>query len=86
MKLNGTIYTTVMNCLTNKIRVSVLLVLIFAFASSSSGENTHEDNAYEFLKREYSLTKPYQGKRLFLFAQLRYRSPAKSGTCFSKVN
>lgn len=74
MKLNGTTYTTVMNLpysLANKIRVSVLLVLILTFVSSSSGENTYEDNAYEFLKREYSLTKPYQGKRLFLFARLR---------------
>ncbi|CAM4542992.1 hypothetical protein PO909_026150 [Leuciscus waleckii] len=64
MKLNGTINTTVMNLpysLANKIRVSVLLVLILTFLSSSSGENTYEDNAYEFLKREYSLTKPYQG-------------------------
>lgn len=72
MKLNGAIYTTVMNLpysLANIIRVSVLLVLILTFVSSSSGENTYEDNAYEFLKREYSLTKPYQGKRLF--AQLR---------------
>lgn len=64
MKLNGAIYTTVMNLpysLANIIRVSVLLVLILTFVSSSSGENTYEDNAYEFLKREYSLTKPYQG-------------------------
>ncbi|KAK7164455.1 hypothetical protein R3I94_002992 [Phoxinus phoxinus] len=64
MKLNGTIYTTVMNLpysLESKIRVSLLLVLILTFVSSSSGENTYEDNAYEFLKREYSLTKPYQG-------------------------
>ncbi|KTG04685.1 hypothetical protein cypCar_00000565 [Cyprinus carpio] len=64
MKLNGTIYTTVMNLpysLANKIRLSTLLVLILAFTSSSSGENTYEDTTYEFLKREYSLSKPYQG-------------------------
>uniref|UniRef100_A0A673GY51 VIP36-like protein n=1 Tax=Sinocyclocheilus rhinocerous TaxID=307959 RepID=A0A673GY51_9TELE len=64
MKLNGTIYTTVMSLPyspANKIRVSALLVLIFTFASISSGENTYEDNTYEFLKREYSLSKPYQG-------------------------
>uniref|UniRef100_A0A8C1N2U4 Lectin, mannose-binding 2-like b n=1 Tax=Cyprinus carpio TaxID=7962 RepID=A0A8C1N2U4_CYPCA len=65
MKLNGAIYTTVMSLPyspANKIRVSALLVLILAFSSSSSGENTYDDNTYEFLKREYSLSKPYQGK------------------------
>lgn len=65
MKLKGAVYTTVMNLpysLANKIRISALLVLILTFVSSSSGENTYEDNTYEFLKREYSLTKPYQGK------------------------
>ncbi|KAK9974914.1 hypothetical protein ABG768_022979 [Culter alburnus] len=64
MKLKGAVYTTVMNLpysLANKIRISALLVLILTFVSSSSGENTYEDNTYEFLKREYSLTKPYQG-------------------------
>uniref|UniRef100_A0A8C1D3A5 Lectin, mannose-binding 2-like b n=1 Tax=Cyprinus carpio carpio TaxID=630221 RepID=A0A8C1D3A5_CYPCA len=64
MKLNGAIYTTVMSLPyspANKIRVSALLVLILAFSSSSSGENTYDDNTYEFLKREYSLSKPYQG-------------------------
>lgn len=74
MKLNGTIYTTVMNLscsLANKIKLSALLVLILAFVSRSSGENSYEDNTYEFLKREYSLSKPYQGKRPFLFPQWR---------------
>lgn len=74
MKLNGAIYTTVMSLPyspANKIRVSALLVLILAFSSSSSGENTYDDNTYEFLKREYSLSKPYQGKRPFLLAQWR---------------
>ncbi len=74
MKLNGSIYTTVMNLpcsLANKIRLSALLVLILAFTSSISGENTYEDTTYEFLKREYSLSKPYQGKRPFLFPQWR---------------
>ncbi|XP_026112560.1 VIP36-like protein [Carassius auratus] len=64
MKLNGTLYTTVKslaNSPANKSRVSALLVLILAFLSSSSGENTYDDNTYEFLKREYSLSKPYQG-------------------------
>lgn len=66
VKLNRSIYITGMNLpysLLNKIRVSVLLVLILTLANSTYGENTYEDNTYEFLKREYSLSKPYQGKR-----------------------
>ncbi|XP_051529646.1 lectin, mannose-binding 2-like b [Myxocyprinus asiaticus] len=61
-KFNWNIYMTIMNnySLANKIRLSALLVLILAF-SISYGENSYEDNAYEFLKREYSLSKPYQG-------------------------
>ncbi|XP_055055161.2 lectin, mannose-binding 2-like b [Misgurnus anguillicaudatus] len=64
VKLNRSIYTTVMNLpysLINKIRVSVLLVLILTLANSTYGENSYEENTYEFLKREYSLSKPYQG-------------------------
>ncbi len=72
MATNGSIYTTVMNLpysLANKIRLSALLALILAFTSSSTGENTYDDTTYEFFKREYSLSKPYQGKRPFLFSQ-----------------
>lgn len=83
VKLDRSIYITIMNLpysLVNKLRACALLVLILTFASSSYGENTYEDNAYEFLKREYSLSKPYQGKRLFLCAL------TLSGTCFNKVD
>ncbi|XP_051977197.1 VIP36-like protein [Xyrauchen texanus] len=62
-KLNWSIHMAKMNLtnsLANKIRVSALFILILGF-TSSYGENSYEDNVYEFLKREYSLSKPYQG-------------------------
>ncbi|KAI7813621.1 lectin, mannose-binding 2-like b [Triplophysa rosa] len=64
VKLNRSVYITIMNLpysLVNKLNVCALLVFILTSASSSYGENTYEDSTYEFLKREYSLSKPYQG-------------------------
>lgn len=86
VKLNRSVNITLMYLpylLLNKLKVCALLVLILTFASSSHGENTYEDSTYEFLKREYSLSKPYQGKRLFLCA-LTLNRLLLSGTCFNK--
>lgn len=46
-------------CFVNSVRVYFVVVLLLALTERSRGNDEYE--RVEFLKREYSLSKPYQG-------------------------